>query len=83
MYKISIQINKISLPVCTLSPICSSDIATDIPLSRVTLAVVGKQELQEGQLLQHFRPPTPSSQTPHSQPHGLQTCTQVDCTVAR
>ena len=31
------------LPVCTLSPICSSDIVIDLPFSRVTLAVDGKQ----------------------------------------
>ena len=32
-----------SLPVCTLSPISSSDIVTDFPFSRFTLAVDGKQ----------------------------------------
>ena len=32
-----------SLPVCTLSPVCNSDIKTDLPFSRVTLAVDGKQ----------------------------------------
>ena len=31
-----------SLPVCTLSPICSSAIVTDLPFSRETLAVEGK-----------------------------------------
>ena len=33
----------INLPVCTLSPVCRSDIVTDLPFSRVTLAVEGKQ----------------------------------------
>ena len=31
------------VPVCTLSPISSSDIVIDLPLLRVTLAVDGKQ----------------------------------------
>ena len=31
------------LPVCTLSPVSSSDICTDLPFSRVTVAVDGKQ----------------------------------------
>ena len=31
------------LPVCTLDPICSSDILTDFPFSRLTLAEDGKQ----------------------------------------
>ena len=31
------------LPVCTLSPICSSDIDTDLPSIRLTLDVAGKQ----------------------------------------
>ena len=31
------------LPVCTLSPIYSSHIATDFPFSRMVLAVDGKQ----------------------------------------
>ena len=32
-----------SLPVFTLSPVSSSDIVTDLPFSRVTLAIDGKQ----------------------------------------
>ena len=32
------------LPVITLSPTCSSDIATDFPFSKETLAAEGKQE---------------------------------------
>ena len=32
-----------TLPVCTLSPVSNSDIVTDLPFSRVTLAVDGKQ----------------------------------------
>ena len=32
----------IKLPVCTLSPVCSSDISTDFPFSRLTLALEGK-----------------------------------------
>ena len=31
------------IPVCTLSPTCSSDIVTNSPFSRETLAVDGKQ----------------------------------------
>ena len=31
------------IPVCTLSPICSSDIVTDFPFSTLTLATDGKQ----------------------------------------
>ena len=34
-----------SLPVCTLSPICSSDITTDLPFWRLRLAVAGKHTL--------------------------------------
>ena len=30
-------------PVCTLSPICSSDIVTFLPFSNITLAMDGKQ----------------------------------------
>ena len=30
------------LPVCILSPICSSDIDTDLPSIRLTLDVAGK-----------------------------------------
>ena len=36
------------LPVCILSPVCSSDIVTDLPFSRVTLAVDGKQPPPDG-----------------------------------
>ena len=32
------------VPVCTLSPISNSDIVTDLPFSRVTLDVDGKQK---------------------------------------
>ena len=32
-----------SLPVCTLSPICNSDIVTDLPFWRWRLDVEGKQ----------------------------------------
>ena len=32
-----------TVPVCTLSPICSSDIVTDLPQIRLTLDVAGKQ----------------------------------------
>ena len=39
---ISVKIDK-SIPVCTVSPICSSDIATDFPFLSGTLAVEGKQ----------------------------------------
>ena len=34
----------IPLPVCTLSPICSSDMVTDLPFWRLTLAEEGKHE---------------------------------------
>ena len=37
------KVKPMPLPVCTLSPLCSSDIVTDLPFSRVTLAVDGKQ----------------------------------------
>ena len=30
------------MPVCTLSPICSSDICTDFPVSKMTRDVDGK-----------------------------------------
>ena len=41
----------IELPVFTLSPICSSDIATDFPFSRVTLLVDGKHpSLEDSEL---------------------------------
>ena len=43
MLIITFSISKMSLPVCTLSPVCISDIFTDLPFSRVTLAVDGKQ----------------------------------------
>ena len=33
-----------SIPVCTWSPICSSDIVTDFPFSRLVFAWDGKQE---------------------------------------
>ena len=61
---------QVSLPVFTLSPICSWDIVIDFPFSRVTLAVPGKH-------LQHFRLTVSCWQTPNLQPHGLQTCTPV------
>ena len=38
-----IEVKPLSLPVCTLSPISSSHIVTDLPFSRVTLVVDGKQ----------------------------------------
>ena len=38
-----IKLKPMPLPVRTLSPVCSSDIVTDIPFSRETLAVLGKQ----------------------------------------
>ena len=38
----------ISLPVLTLSPTSSSDIVTDFPFSRETLAVEGKQTPPRG-----------------------------------
>ena len=38
-----IEVKPMSLPVHTLSSISSSDIVTDLPFSRVTLAVDGKQ----------------------------------------
>ena len=34
-----------SLPVCTLSPICNSDIVTDFPFWRLRLALEGKHIL--------------------------------------
>ena len=37
------KVKPMPLPVCTLSPVCNSDIVTDLPFSRETLAVVGKQ----------------------------------------
>ena len=44
-YKWYSAINK---PVCTLSPTCSSDIVTDFPFSRVTVATDGKHlQLQQ------------------------------------
>ena len=33
----------VSIPVCTSSPIFSSDILTDFPLARFTVAAAGKQ----------------------------------------
>ena len=33
----------ISIPVCTLSPICNSHIVTDFPFSILTFAMDGKQ----------------------------------------
>ena len=43
-FRINSNINTklIFLPACTLSPFRSSDIVTDLPFSRVTLAVDGK-----------------------------------------
>ena len=35
-------------PVCTLSPICNSDIDTDLPWTRITLDVAGKQPDDDG-----------------------------------
>ena len=32
-----------SVPVCTRSPFCSSDIATDLPFSSLIFAIDGKQ----------------------------------------
>ena len=37
----------ILIPVCTLSPICSSDIVRDFPFSALTVAVDGKQLLPD------------------------------------
>ena len=37
------KVKPMPLPVCTLSPVCSSDIVIDLPFFRVTLAVDGKQ----------------------------------------
>ena len=42
------------IPVCTLSPISNSDIATDFPLLYLTIAEAGKQ------------PPSPPSSPPPS-----------------
>ena len=43
-YDLSIRkYRKSSIPICTLSPTCNSDIVTDFPFSRETLAVDGKQ----------------------------------------
>ena len=39
-----VQVVVAIIPVCTLSPTCRSDIAIDIPVSSVTVAVAGKQE---------------------------------------
>ena len=39
---------EIPIPVCTLSPIFSSDIVTDLPFSRDTLAADGKQPPPDG-----------------------------------
>ena len=62
-----------SIPVCTLSPICSSDILTDFPFSRETLATDGKQALRDGALhVQHLKYPFLSSQTPQGHPHVVQ-----------
>ena len=36
------------LPVCTWSPICSSDIITDFPFSSLTLEADGKQPPPDG-----------------------------------
>ena len=41
--KIMDETKCMALPVCTLSPVCSSDIVTDFPSIRVTLAFDGKQ----------------------------------------
>ena len=40
---ISVKIGK-DIPVCTLSPICNSDIVTSFPFFSRTLAVEGKQD---------------------------------------
>ena len=37
-----------AVPVCTLSPTCSSDIVNSFPFSRLTLAVDGKQPFLGG-----------------------------------
>ena len=37
------EIKCLSLPVCTRSPFCSSDISTDLPFSSLTLDMDGKQ----------------------------------------
>ena len=42
------------VPVGTVSPICSSDIITDFPFSRVTLAVDGKHESSKQKILLSF-----------------------------
>ena len=46
--------SKMLIPVWTRSPICSSDIATDLPFSRVSLADAGKQLFK--QAWHHCRP---------------------------
>ena len=60
-----------------MSPICSSDILTDFPFSRETLADDGKQEGdgegEGGGHAQHLTLPSLLSQMPQLQPQGLQT----------
>ena len=43
-HKFKGHIKQMHVPVCTLSPICRSDIVTDLPFWRLTLAVEGKHE---------------------------------------
>ena len=69
-----IKINQIKcemgVPVCTRCPFCSSDIVTDSPFSRETLAVDGKHPpLEQSQL----SPPSLTHVSSSSQPHGRQT----------
>ena len=42
------KVKPMYLPVCTLSPVCRSDIVTDLPFFRVILAVDGKQPPPRG-----------------------------------
>ena len=38
-----LEVKLLSIPVCTWSPFCRSDIATDLPFSSLTFAMDGKQ----------------------------------------
>ena len=42
-----------SIPVCTRSPICSSDIGLEYPFSTLTVAMAGKQKLPGKSLLEY------------------------------
>ena len=68
-----------SIPICTRSPTCRSDIVTDFPFSRFTLAEEGKQpppesdEELDSQVQQRYSVYVIwPGQTPHGQLQGQQ-----------